>query len=42
MALHLGYCKDFGLSKEDVEREDENQGMTDKMPNRHLISSHVF
>ncbi len=26
MALHLGYCKEFGLSKEEVECQEESQG----------------
>ncbi len=26
MALHLGYCKDFGLTKEDIEHHEESQG----------------
>lgn len=26
MKLHLGYCAEFGLSKEDVEKHEESQG----------------
>lgn len=28
MALHLDYCRGFGLSRSDIERQEENQGVT--------------
>lgn len=26
MQLHIDYCKDFGLSQQDIESEEESQG----------------
>lgn len=27
MSLHIGYCKGFGVSKEEIEASEESQGM---------------
>ena len=26
MSLHIGYCKEFGISKEEIENTEEHQG----------------
>lgn len=27
MSLHIGYCEDFGMTKEEMEATEESQGM---------------
>lgn len=29
MGLHIDYCKDFGVTKEDMEKTEESQGIFD-------------
>ena len=31
MGLHIDYCNDFGVTKEDIEKTEESQGMFDEL-----------
>ena len=42
MALHLGYCEDFGLSKEAVERQEESQGLASVMLEGQSVADNVI
>jgi hypothetical protein len=31
MRLHIDYCKDFGVTKEEIEKTEESQGMFERL-----------
>jgi thiaminase len=39
MGLHIDYCKDFGITKEEIEMTAESQGMSDRFPMKNRSSS---
>ena len=38
MGLHIDYCKDFGVTKEEIEMTEESQGMDDSLEIIELIN----